>query len=359
MSFAGTGDILADLDVAPQQQCFHSHKRIGQAWLETRNPFGKVWNQLIQEQRLFFLEIACSETSVSEEVNAQLGQNSSFRCAHWNGFDLTTSDGVSKIKQLIRERRPVHIWISCDCGPYSPLQRLNQRTEEQRQKLQEKREYALQEYLGAIEVAFYGRRHGCQIHWELSEKCEAWDLQRIQTMIHKLQLQKVTCHGCCVGLRAKDTGQLMCKGWSIATQNANLLRHMNLKRQRNHKKTWCESGRPLSSAFYTPVFAKKVVESLLEHEPWSLLSQEIVDPDWKSQDPLFDPEAVLVGDDALDQAEHGRILRKLQHIHSVTGHGSVQNLVKVTSEARSSRQSAPGGSTIQVYYMRGTQAYSK
>ena len=186
--------------------------------MESRNPYGKSWEELISLDRLFLLEVACSERSIlSEEVLSRHGPNSAMRCAHWNGFDLTTRSGVEKLKQLVRERRPKHIWISCECGPFSPLQRINQRTPKQCEELQRKRESAVQQYLGGIEVARFGRRYGSQIHWELSEKCEAWNLPIIQSFLEEQHLRRVTCRGCTVNLRAHDTGELMCKGWTIAT----------------------------------------------------------------------------------------------------------------------------------------------
>ena len=316
----------------PEQQCFQTHKKIGQSWLENRNPYGQVWNELIRQGRIFLLEVACGPQSVlSEEVMKQLGPDTAVRCSIWNGYDLTTTTGVNKLKKLIRETRPVHIWVSCDCGPYSPLQRLNQKTPEQKQMLESKREYARREYSGGIEVATYGRRHGSQVHWELSECCEAWNLSCVQAFLSQLGLQKVTCNGCCVGLRAHDTGDLMCKGWSIATTNSSLLRHLHLPCQRNHKKVVCESGRPAQSAYYTPVFAKKkkVVEALREHETWSVLACELSETTC-SEDPLFcvEPcETALVNDGEISVEEKQRIMRLIRHIHCTTGHGSIATLV--------------------------------
>lgn len=102
-----------------------------------------------------------------------LGDNADQRCSLFNGYDLTTKAGVQKLKRFVDEVRPVHIWISCDCGPYSPLQHLNQKTETQRENLRLKREYAQKEYKGAIELARYASPRGSQIHFELSERCEA------------------------------------------------------------------------------------------------------------------------------------------------------------------------------------------
>ena len=188
---------------------------------------------------------------------------------------------------------------------------------------------ARREYGGGIEVATYGRRHGSQVHWELSERCEAWSLPCIQAFISQLGLRKVTCNGCCVGLRASDTGDLMCKGWSIATANTSLLRHLHLPCQRNHKKTVCESGRPAQSAYYTPVFAKKVVEALREHEAWSVLACELSEST-SPEDPLFciEPnETALVNEGEMTSEEKQRIMRLIRHMHCTTGHGSIATLV--------------------------------
>ena len=146
-------------------------------------------NFINQFGRLFMLEVAYnSDSLLSSEVDRQLGSGASVRCSLFNGYDLTTKEGVSKIWEVIAELKPVHIWI---CGPYSPLQRLNQRTPSQVEALEQKRAYALKEYLGGLQVARFGVKHGAQIHWELSERCEAWKLTPIVNFAQELQLQKV------------------------------------------------------------------------------------------------------------------------------------------------------------------------
>eukprot|EP00435_Cladocopium_sp_Y103_P071048 s167_g36.t1 len=278
------------------------------------------------------MEVACSETSLlSQEVQKQLGDSAAMRCSLYNGYDLTNAEGISKLKKMVSQCRPVHMWISCDCGPFSPLQRLNQRTPEQCRQLEEKRAYARKEYRGAIDVAMFAAGLGTQIHWELSERCEAWKLPEICQFLETLALQTVVCNGCCVGLKAHDTGELMCKGWKIASKNPCVLRHLHLPCQKNHKKTVCESGRPQSTAYYTPVFVKKVVEALRGQECWSLVASELSsDP----QVPCKEVALPAVSSEPSEQVkvleprEKDRILRMIQHIHSVSGHGSMDTLVK-------------------------------
>ena len=316
----------------PEQQCLERHRKIGRAWRQENNPYGRTWQELNHFGRLFMLEVACNPDSLlSSEVEKQLGSGASMRCSLFNGYDLTTKEGVSKICDVIAELKPVHIWISCDCGPYSPLQRLNQRTPSQVDALEKKRAYALKEYLGGIQVAKCGTQHGAQVHWELSERCEAWKLTPIVNLTQELRLQKVTTHGCTVNLRARDTGELMCKGWTVATANTNLLRHLHLPCQRNHKKTVCESGRPLDSASYTPVFVRKVVEALRQQEMWSLVCDELNEPlpaESSEEQTVESLEQCLVNVPETSPEERDRILKLVKHIHCTSGHGSLTNLLR-------------------------------
>ena len=332
MSPSDDDDDSEALSAYPVQHCHESHKYIGRNWREDNNPFTKSWTDLVQTERLFLLEVACSEKSVlTQEACRQLGEQSAQRCSIWNGYDLTTEAGVQKIKKLISKLRPRHVWISCDCGPYSPMQRLNQRDDAQKAQLKAKREYADKEYAGGISVAKHARKHGSEVHWELSEKCEAWNLPMVKELVDFLELRKVTCHGCTVGLRANDTGDLMCKGWTIATTHSGVFKHMHLPCQRNHKKIACESGRPKMSAFYTPVFAKKVIEAMQFHEPWSLVVSDLQKSDAPDPCPCSGPAAhdeALVTLSDVPIAEQQRIQRLLKHIHSVSGHGSTETMVK-------------------------------
>lgn len=178
---------------------------LARTWNTHRNPFSEQWKELITHKRPVLFELACFDDSLlGKEVESRFGVGSVIRGNHYNGCNLETSEGVQHAKKILHEYRPQHLWISCECGPYSPMQRLNRRTEEQCQQLEEKRAKARKQYQGGISVALEARKLGCEVHFELSERCEAWQLPEITDFIKKLQMQKVTCHGCTVGLRTKD-----------------------------------------------------------------------------------------------------------------------------------------------------------
>ena len=134
------------------------------------------------------------------------------RISDWNGGDLETPERVQLTKAMVKRHRPVHLWISCECGPYSPLQRINRRNPEQIQRLDEKQAKARKQHQGAIQVADFATALGTQVHWELSERCGAWHLPEIESFVQRHQLQKVTCSGCAVGLRTIDRQKLL-KQW--------------------------------------------------------------------------------------------------------------------------------------------------
>jgi hypothetical protein len=135
-----------------------------------------------------------------------------------------------------------------------------------------------------------------------------------------------------VNLHAPDTGELTCKGWTIATSHAGVHKHLNLPCRKNHKKSYCESGRPLQSAFYTPVFAKKVLEAMQFQDSWSLVTSDLQQPAGSEQAVRSESgdhqQAAAVAVDDLPPAEIQRLQRLSRHIHSLSGHGSTQTLVR-------------------------------
>ena len=314
--------------------------KLAKTWHLQRNLFSEQWKSLVHHRRPLLMELACYEDSIlGQEVERRYGKNSTIRCSKWNGGDLETKEGVQHAKRMIEKFRPVHLWISCNCAPYCPLQRINQRNESQKQKLEEKRCQVRKQYAGAIEVADFARSFNVQVHWELAERCEAWKLAEIEEFLLRHALKKITCHGCAVGLKTLDGKQALCKGWTIATTNEELLQHLDLRCQRNHPKGRCEGGQTAHTARYTQPFARKVIDSLSACETWSrivhLLNKEVETalPAEESEDADM-PEDEQMEDVAMppetdeEKREREEIEKKIAHIHRSTGHGNMENLVQ-------------------------------
>ena len=186
------------------------------------------------------------------------------------------------------------------------------------------------------------------------------NLPSVSEFVERQGLRKVTCHGCTVGLRASDTGDLMCKSWTIATSHAGVLKHMHLPCQKNHRKTACESGRPKQSAFYTPVFAKKVIEAMQFHEPWSLVVRDLqASPDSLSVQPLnhVNAEVAAVAASDLPVEEQQRI-QKLLNIFTVCQVMVPLPLCSSSSEKGCARSCAGIGSTVPMSHLPRAKANS-
>ena len=281
------------------------------------------------------MELACYPDSVlGQEVERRFGKGSVLRVSEWNGGDLETEAGRVFAIRMLRKTRPVHLWISCECGPFCPLQHLNQRTPEQREKLKLKQEAAVRQYEGAILVAEEAWKLKIEVHWELSQKTEAWNLPCIQHYEQRHDLKRVICNGCTVGLRTRDQKLALCKAWCVATKNSSLLQHLNLRCQKNHPKGKCERGEAAHTARYTLPFAKKVVDALSMSETWCRTledlqrerrSEEARAAEEKEADEESQPVEV-------SEEEKASIEAKIQKIHRNTGHGSMKNLVRALEE---------------------------
>ena len=95
-----------------------------------------IFQGLVAERRPVLMEVACSPESVLTKTVQQLTGDSeaAVRCSKWISCDLETAQGVRPVLQRLELERPTHCWLSPPCEPYSPLQNINARTEEQREQ---------------------------------------------------------------------------------------------------------------------------------------------------------------------------------------------------------------------------------
>ena len=197
------------------------------------------------------VEVCCSETSrLSAECERVFGPGSAVRLSWWNGGDIETQKGRDYVKRVVKEVRPSLVWISLECGPFSPPQHLNQRTAAQKDALQEKRRYAPLQYEGAAEIIRSSHKLGIHCVLEMSERCEGWQQEWSHALARDVELHEGVCKGCQVGLR-NSQGVLMRKGWRIRSTWGPLVQHMSLSCDGKHPKALCAGGSVVrETAFY-------------------------------------------------------------------------------------------------------------
>ena len=319
---------------------------------------------LVRKGPTWLIEVACSPSSLlSKEVQQVAGyESAAIRCAHWNGCDLETKAGVAQVIRLINEHQPRHVWISTECGPYSPMQSVNQRTEAQKAELLEKRRKVLKQYLGGCAVYQHCMQLGIHATWEWAQKSHAWRLPFIQKLDKKYVPYYAVTQGCQVGLKDPRDDRLMHKGWKIMTSHARLAHtmHMPCTCSHGYHHAKCEGGLAGASAFYTPTYVRRVCRVLQQELSQEGLTRELegrtsllsrfgtghqcVCSEIQSHGSQHTCGACLT---APGEQGHGEpkteeamatglagnmtdeeIRRKLYLLHASTGHGSTRNLVE-------------------------------
>ena len=236
-----------------------------------------IFEGLISNRRLDFLEIACEPDSVlSETFIARTGRSdSASRCSLWSGHDLSRPEGLAMTLEQIRVLRPKMVWISPPCGPYSPMQNVNQRNSAQIRDLQAKREVAKRIYESTREIVKTCLQMGTHVTVQVSEKSEAWRLLVFQDLRYHMGLFSCVVKGCAVGLKGQE-GLLMQKGWRLVTSHQRLS-EMLAKPCRcpaNYKHAKCEGKNAVQSARYTREFARLVYEALSREGSFTRVVQE-------------------------------------------------------------------------------------
>eukprot|EP00435_Cladocopium_sp_Y103_P053704 s442_g17.t1 len=315
-----------------------------------------TFQSLVSHGRPLLFEIACSpESRLSTCMQQMCGNPEKVRrFAYWNGFDLSKNAGVRAIMGHIERDRPLHVWLSLECGPFSPMQNINQRTEAQREDLKLKRAECMRQYIGGLLIYTFCHQLGIACTWEWSEKCNAWRLPMVQRVFNKIRPRFVVTKGCRVGLADPKTKLLLSKGWKLATTHELVGERMNMPCQGNHDHASCQGHLTRDSAYYTEAFVKRVCRAILDgisHQSlWSELRstqemsavpvacscEDVCHPcselrcskcemEQYRSDPLC-----LVGEELVPftDEEKEKHLKLLYQLHRNTGHGSMQNLVQ-------------------------------
>ena len=337
--------------------------RIEESWFQQ-------FRDLRDPKQLFLLEVACSETSVLTAEVERRGLKG-MRCSHLNGYDLSTVDGVCRLLHLIRAEKPDHVWISTECGAFSPMQNINQRTPEQIQRLEEKKRQDRIQHVGGLIVAWFAHRQGSAVHWEWSRRCRAWRWKLLETWRRTCRTHTAVISSCQVGLKDPKSGRPIGKEWRVETSSATFAKaiHLPCPNETCKQKHAPSESRTLSqTAFYSPDFARRIVHHMI-HDSWHIPdkaslgdcqreSQELQGMDgtgclcemWRAWAPkLKCPSCLGLNEKlfahvaherdkretkAFTREEEERVKKQLSHLHRATGHGSYESLVKSLESRR-------------------------
>ena len=332
----------------------------------------EAWASVCEDSRLFLLEVACSQDSILTQQAQEMGKSCE-RCSVWNGCDLTTGEGVHNVLRILETKRPKFVWISTECGPFSPIQNLNQRNPKQIEELHEKQHEARKQHVGGLIVAHVAIGLGLVVCWEWSRRCRAWKWDMMDEFRNRFSMSTSIIGGCQVGLFDPKLQKPLGKEWRIECSNELLSKKIHspcscTDPRKQH--AICEGSLTRRSAFYTKEFARKVVYHMIHLEDQqsigSVLRKDEVSSEtdvlvkdvpkkafekcwckqvhkWNKQ--LTCPTCLMEkmpegqiwannhevrdmeDEPPLSSEDKQRILRSLSLVHSSTGHGSYQQLL--------------------------------
>lgn len=230
-----------------------------------------------QRTQCDLLEVCCkADSTLTETINSRGGV--SFRVGIQNRMDMTTLLGKTRAKEFARLVKPKVLWISPPCGPYSPLQNLNQNNPEQCKNLFQKRKRSRKLNRSCIELAEEQIERGDDFLWEWPWSNDGWKTSDVQQFLKRVRRKRtvymVRLDGCMVGVKAPDNGFPMLKPWRLVTTNKQLAHALSGRCDGSHEHVECMGHNRAESSGYYPKGMCTIVARVLGQLEYGLTHED-------------------------------------------------------------------------------------
>ena len=134
------------------------------------------------------LELCCGpESLLLQEVQRAGGHGG--RAGLFNNCDIMKNEGLQNVLNMLKRHRPRWLWISLSCGPSSPIQNLNEITEEGKKKgdLRRKKSKAL------VKRALIVARCQLELGGEVAQEWPRWNYAWKWDIIEKFWSDATMC----------------------------------------------------------------------------------------------------------------------------------------------------------------------
>ena len=354
-------------------------------------------------ERLDLLEVCAPwDSPLSNAVERAGGK--AYRIGLHNGFDLATKAGFTKALALLRRHRPRYLHVSPPCDPWTSLTNAQQRTPQQTQNLQRKREHGrliLKNCLKLLQVqrqelngqSSVGDCQGGHGGGEQPLRAASWHEPTVRKMVQICGGTRFRCDGCRFNLRSPRTGVPIQKPWgwfsSMPAMRKELERTCQHGQQHHATLNAKETAQtatyppPLCRAFAKVLMddkmreATRYVQTYAAHQEMTAPEESAADEGAVSLDqgsaedsrgrsseepPVSEPEhapnAEQSPTQSIEELNEGpeqpqeqwhpdKILRKIRVIHSNLGHPSNVVLTRMLKEAGASKQILDRASTYE------------
>ena len=207
-------------------------------------------------------ELCCSPSSSVTDCAEALGFQAE-RLTLETGWDFSKhEDGARAVKQA-KSRDVKKVWLSLPCTPWSSIQNLNKRTQEQRWRLRQKKRIGIQMASITLPILLAVVRKGGDFYFEWPSRCHGWNievLQKFKTQVSELGRTVWRCRvdGCAYGMRTKKGDRYLLKRWTILTSDELMFKYLCKKCPKQHPHATIQGGETARSAYY-PVDMAAVV----------------------------------------------------------------------------------------------------
>lgn len=338
----------------------------------------ELFDELCCPERVDLMEVCAPWDSPLSEAVERLG-GTTVRLGLHNGFDMSTKSGLRKALALLRRVKPRYVHLSPPCFPFTIMQNANQRTPEQKQQLEMKRNHGrkiLENCCKLLEVQIQelGCQGGFSHDGEMHDGGGEQPLRALSWKEPALRKASAMCggrfrvDGCCHGLIDGKTNKLMQKSFGWLSNNMAIRKA--IQRTCNHKPDMhipVEGGRTASSAVYPKLLCSRFARALLfdrshfkgiqkqlqgcqvfvgesnegNHE--GNLFEDSAEPSSDGNGGPSGDQAEPPTDDPVPNSEderelgfanrRGELLRKIRVLHSNLGHPSSTALVRLLKQA--------------------------
>ena len=235
---------------------------------ELEECFGNVVSQGEQRRQLDLLELCCEKDSLLSTCMEKAG-GTAFRAGLFNGFDLMTDHGTELAISAVKKLKPKLLWVSFPCGPTSPVQALNELTEEGRRKSRERIRRSKKLVKNGIRVMEAQALESGQIVQEWPRHNRAWNFAEViefwQALGIRAQTEDVLLDGCCYGLQVPEG--FLKKPWRLRCSKSGVFSTLARQCPGHHKHVPTLGGnRTKQSALYTPKLCHAVCHAFLQDQ---------------------------------------------------------------------------------------------
>ncbi|CAK0873791.1 unnamed protein product, partial [Prorocentrum cordatum] len=227
--------------------------------------------------RLTMVEACTHEDSNLGKVCDEKGYHYE-RLGLFNENDLSKPQGYHKAKFLLDEKRPELFVSAPPCGPWSIMQNVNQRNDQQKENLRRKRlksQRIFENNKRLIEHQVLNLNGSALA--EQPRNSRSWQ-KTCWKDLHKILPCEVIVDGCACGLRAPDTGELMKKRWKFLTNDRRIWVALQpLQCRGGHYHEEIESSlRTEASGSYPKMLCRRILRALTKSQNQNYFEDEVV-----------------------------------------------------------------------------------